>query len=131
MKYIDVREHLFLVVFDFLNLQQNILYNHFYHLSLTIFRSYRSTRQFPSHSGPPTSPDYSHNTCTERSKGTCRTSGPRLARWRGWSCSAALREGTGDRLQGTVCGAWAGWFCRGQKYDFLSYGIIDELAMRL
>ena len=45
------------------------------------------------------------------SKGTYHSSGPPKARWRGRSCSAAPREGTGCRNLGTVCGAWAGWFC--------------------
>ena len=39
----------------------------------------------------------------------------------------------GYRLQGAVVRVrgMGGMVLRGQKYDFLSYGIIDELAMRL
>ena len=85
--------------------------------------------KFPSRSGPPTSLDCSHNTRTETLQGTCRTLDQLTARWTSRSCSAAQRKGSGCRVQGTRCRAWAGWFCGGKSTTIIQTCLIENLTL--
>ena len=88
-----------------------------------------SMGRLPSRPGPPAAPDYPHNMRTERSMGTCPTSGQRRARWRAWGGSAAPRGKVKiENGKVKICGAWIVifegiWNWRGKSRDFLSYYI--------